>query len=330
MTDDELDLLASAYVDGEATPEEVAMVERDPELQARVEAFRAVVVDEPISPPAGLLDSQVAVAMAEFDVLAAAASSDLGGSDAALDGDGQETAAPVVDLRAESIRRSGREYDRATAGRVRPATRPRRTMPSWLPAAAGFVIIGGGLIWAIGQAGGGGDDDAEASETAVAAFDGDEGTDAAAETEAMEEADAGEAQMAADDAMEDDSDDGMDESAADGESRSDAAGAAPTRGDSDESAEESEDAEADFAVPEPLLFFDTIPDPDTIEVLPDAELDLERSLCGAEIVTATLGDPVGFIPVEVESQPAELFLFLDGDGSEIRVLVDDNCQPLQP
>ena len=53
MTPEELDELASAYLDGEATTEEATLVESDPGLQARVEELRAVrdLVAAPVEVP---------------------------------------------------------------------------------------------------------------------------------------------------------------------------------------------------------------------------------------------------------------------------------------
>ena len=53
MTPQDLDELASAYLDGEATAEEAALVESDPRLQDLVEELRAVrnLVAAPVNPP---------------------------------------------------------------------------------------------------------------------------------------------------------------------------------------------------------------------------------------------------------------------------------------
>jgi hypothetical protein len=70
MTDpDPLDELASAHLDGATTPEEAERVAADPELQARVEALRAVRVALTAMP---LVDAQrrehaIAAALAAFD-----------------------------------------------------------------------------------------------------------------------------------------------------------------------------------------------------------------------------------------------------------------------
>ena len=312
MTDDELDLLASAYVDGEATPEEVALVEADPELLARVEVFRAIEVDEPSAAPEGLAQRHLAVAMAEFEALAQAGATD---------------GASVVDLRDRAARRS------EAAATAEPVRRQRRSplpaLPSWLPAAAVFVVISGGLIWAIGQ--GSDSDDDSADETAAVAVDteADAGSDEASDVDqslrAAGEADAAATESAeASEAMEE----AMDDAADDAESA-----AAPAEGGADEEAtEESEDAEAEFVELAPQLVLDEIPDAETLATLelPEPETRLELSRCGFEVVAPSLGPPIGFVPSEVRGQRAELFLFEDGDGTEIRLLVGDDCQVIEP
>lgn len=61
MTPQELDELASAYLDGEATAQEAALVESDPRLQALVEELRAVrnLVAAPVEPPTGEVQDQM-------------------------------------------------------------------------------------------------------------------------------------------------------------------------------------------------------------------------------------------------------------------------------
>ncbi|WP_419927141.1 anti-sigma factor family protein [Candidatus Poriferisocius sp.] len=57
----EMDELASAYLDGEATPEEVALVESDPRMQALVEELRAVrdLVAAPVEMPSDEVRDQM-------------------------------------------------------------------------------------------------------------------------------------------------------------------------------------------------------------------------------------------------------------------------------
>ena len=67
MTPRELDELASAYLDGEATAEEAALVESDPGLQALVEELRAIrdLVATPVEQPSDeVRDEMVAQALA--------------------------------------------------------------------------------------------------------------------------------------------------------------------------------------------------------------------------------------------------------------------------
>ena len=67
MTPQELDELASAYLDGEATAEEAALVENDPGLQALVEELRAArnLVATPVEPPSNeVRDQMIAQALA--------------------------------------------------------------------------------------------------------------------------------------------------------------------------------------------------------------------------------------------------------------------------
>ncbi len=61
MTPQELDELASAYLDGEATAEEAALVESDPRAQALVEELRAVrdLVAAPVELPSGEVRDQM-------------------------------------------------------------------------------------------------------------------------------------------------------------------------------------------------------------------------------------------------------------------------------
>ncbi len=354
MTDDELDLLASAYVDGEATPDEVAMVERDPELQARVELFRSVQLEEDgaaSTPPAGLVDQHLTAALAEFEAIAAAGGAAADRADDEADEPGEVgRTAPVVDLRDAGARRADRGTSSSAAGSDhrsaagsgsrggRKNTRPARTMPSWLPAAAGFVLVGGGFLWAVGQTSGGGDDSADTEAAAISTDDSAE--EAEADFDA-EDGDASAMSAMSEDAMESEDDameeeEAMEEDAmAEDEGEADAgradeaaeSGAAPADEGDDDSAE---DAEEELVELEPVLFFDEIPDVDDIVDLPEPETDIERSLCGPEIITSTLGEFVGFVPVLVQDREAEIFLFVDGDGAEIRLLTDESCQPIEP
>lgn len=313
MTDDELDLIASAYVDGEATPEEVALVERDPALQARVEEFRSLSggLADTTTPPPALKQAHLAAALSEFEALQTGAPSQTVEMDAP--GDSVAAESQVDDSVVTDFR------ERAAARRERPR-RPERSLPSWLPAAAAFLVLGGGAIWAVNQAGGG-DDDAETASVELEADDAGEDTTS---DEATEAGDATAARAAEAPEMAADAD-------ADSDSADDSAFA---EADATEEAddEQAEGGAAPAAEPEPLpplLSFDTVPDVDTIEDLPDLETDLSLSRCGNELVFPDLPEPSGFVPVEVAGEPAELFVAIDADGAEIRLLVDASCAPLE-
>lgn len=160
MTDDELDLLASSYLDGEATSDEVALVEGDPDLRAQVEQLRSVRVTSVAATP-GLAQAQIARAMAGFVPGVGADATD----ESVDRAPGTET---VIDL---SERRRQRE------GRLR-----------WLTSAAAVLVVGIGAVAVINQMGGG--DGAEMATADVAS----EATEAAeAETAEAEAAGADEA-----------------------------------------------------------------------------------------------------------------------------------------
>ena len=69
MTEEERDQLASAFLDGEATSEEVALVERDADLQARVERLRQVssLLGAPVTVSSEAKERHLAAALAQFD-----------------------------------------------------------------------------------------------------------------------------------------------------------------------------------------------------------------------------------------------------------------------
>jgi len=65
------DELVSAYLDGQAAPHEVVIVESSPELMARVEATRSIadLVSGPAAPPAAQKDAHISAALDAFDAL---------------------------------------------------------------------------------------------------------------------------------------------------------------------------------------------------------------------------------------------------------------------
>lgn len=337
MTEDELDLLASAYLDGEATSEEVAMVERDPELLARfetrVEAMRAVSgnLGSVAGPPPALKEEHLAAAMAAFDAGAATAATDA--DVAETDADADIAAASAANEADNVLDLTARAQAREAADRMNRA-RPIKVggLPSWMPAAAVFVLISGGLIALISTSGGGGDDafDSATAELETDAGDADESADFAQDDAAEESA----AMVADADALTEREDAGDEEAMEEEEAMED-----------DEAMEDSAEAESADAgetaattttragglfPQEPVLFFDELPQDLVAELASVDELrDVAASNCGPELALGDGVEIVGYLPVELIGLPAELFALIDQNGQEQAILVDtQGCIPI--
>ncbi len=112
---DDAELLASLYLDGEATAEQRAVVEADPLIMATVEVFRSMAIDmAAVTPPPGLALGQISAALSAFD------------TNPAFDTD-----APSPTVTSLSDRR------RRSVG-----------LPSWLGAAAVAALVVGGIGFA--------------------------------------------------------------------------------------------------------------------------------------------------------------------------------------
>ncbi len=139
MTDD-LTLLASTYLDGEATPDERARVEADADLLAEVERLRTA--------RATLLDARW------FE----------------RPGDDAREAAIAAALAAWDVAEAGRT-ETVPAGRRSPVVtfERRRTHTRWLTAAAAAVVAVAGLGVIAAQSGGGGEDESSTAFDAASA-----------------------------------------------------------------------------------------------------------------------------------------------------------------
>ncbi len=313
MNEEDLDLLASAYLDGEATSEEVAIVEDDPQLLARVEELRLVGgrLGATVNRPASLKERHLAAALAAFDPTPAA--------ETAPAAEIAPAVAPVVDLRERARQ---------------PEPARRRSMPQWLAAAAAFVLVGGGVVWLAGQTG---SDDMDAATEAVDAqetaavepADGDATASMAAESADAAETSTEEEAMATStsvdlEAMEQDeaagADDGADTETGQAEGAEDTDlrnGAAP--------------ADGGFFPDDPVLQFFGPPDRDTlVEELPPVRADLTPSRCGDVVETPAGGELLGYLPIEIDGAPAEVFVAVDADGEELLTVFDRNCDILLP
>lgn len=278
------DLLASLYLDGEATAEEAAMVEGDARLMDRVAELRAVAdgMARPIVPPVGLARRQIDAALEAF---APATTPDLG---AATSPSHRAAVAPT----SLDERRNRHSH---------------RAVPSWLGAAAATVMVLGGLGFGLSQLGGSSDSDDSASvelRDGSDAFSQETGdTDAAtsttqaAEMEAASAADVGEeaSEPAADDAAPaPENDDGATET---NEAAADEGG--------------SLDAATFYAENGPLQVesFEGITAIEIFETNNPLLLPIEKHPCIDREVFGDLGEPVGYAPLLLDSEPATLVVF---------------------
>ncbi|MDH4364757.1 MAG: hypothetical protein OEY70_11830 [Acidimicrobiia bacterium] len=135
MTDNHNEL-ASAYFDGQVSPEEAARVERDPQLMAEVDALAAVVErlqTEEAAVDRGTRQRHLSAALAAFD---------------------QAVPTNVIPLNASARRHpdgmargASAPADYRQARAQRPHPRRRQGLPGWLSAAAVLLVVGGGIGW---------------------------------------------------------------------------------------------------------------------------------------------------------------------------------------
>lgn len=268
------DLLASLYLDGEASPEEAAVVEATPDLMARVEAFRAVAgrLSEPVRPPVTLQRAHIAAALDAFEATASAP--------AIL----RETAPVVVDL-AER--------------------RARRGLPSWLGAAAATIVVVGGIGFGLSALNSSGSSD-EATDAASSR----EGPTANSETTVAES----EELLAADSAMEDaDSaaaDEAMDDSAAADEATEESAMAEEAEPAAD--AGGADEVLAPPFDPGPVDGRSALEIADTVP--PEQILPIEDAACFGSAVETSLEELTGFVPIVLDDDTGELLFFLTPDA----------------
>lgn len=336
MTDEELDLLASSFLDGEATPEEVAMIERDPALLARVEQLRVAqaALRAPVRPAsAQLKEDQLATALAAFDASDRPTTVMAVDEPAALSTEDPDAtvAQPVIDLRARRDQRERRQEE--AAGRMR-----------WLSAVAGVLVFAAGAVFLIGQVGGGDDGefagdvpaaDTEATESAEAqAAPADDATAAEMATAEDGEAESDIASEAMDADAEEDFAATAEESAADEATAADSAEAAAA----DDAGSEPtirDLAEEGFFGDEPVATYRRMPTSD--ELLADLDLpwrNPESALCAGRAELPDNAVVIGYLPIEIPTADGETgspmrvveALYLTVDREEQVVLVDpDTC-----
>lgn len=332
MTDEELDLIASAYVDGEATPEEVALVEREPALAARVEEFRALDAEIAGAPPVpeNLKEQQISAALAAFD----ATPKTTGQAPATVSVGAPEN---VIDLTDRSSGRGGSDSTPLTDRTAPTSIESRSMFPSWLAAAAAVVVIGGGVVFSLNRLSGGGDDaetaTADVASDAPDAGEGEVSAEARAMEESTEEAEDTDQAAGTENFMDadDEEDDAMEEE--EEAMEDEAADAAASSGPADEGGD-AESTEGGFFPDEPIMTFSSVPDPDTameaLSDLPEFRSDVFRSNCGESLGLPDDSTVGSFAPIEIAGEPAELFLIVGSDGAESPLIVDAGCEPLSP
>lgn len=335
MTDEERDLLASSFLDGQATPEEVARIERDPALLARVEQLRVAqaALRAPVrQPSAQVKEDHIATAMAAFDASDRPTTVMAVHEPAALSTEDPDAtvAQPVIDIRARRDQRERRQEE--AAGRMR-----------WLAAVAGVLVFAAGAVFLIGQIDGGGDGefagdvpaaDTEATESAEAqAAPADDAT--AAE---MATAEDGEAESAiASEAMDADAEEDFAATAEESADEATAADSAEAAAADDAGSEPTirDLAEEGFFGDEPVATYRSVPTSD--ELLADLDLpwrNPESALCAGRAELPDNAVVIGYLPIEIPaaegetSSPMQVVeaLYLTVDREEQVVLVDpDTC-----
>jgi hypothetical protein len=146
MTND-FDELASAYIDGLATDEEVARVEASPDLRARVEALRAVarlLATEPVVAESSMRTRHLASALDAFDQLAAETSTVSDGNVIDLT-ERQSPRAKDAAARAARVLGQGPAEGGQVSGRAHRSG--RGGISRWLSAAAAVIVVGGGVAF---------------------------------------------------------------------------------------------------------------------------------------------------------------------------------------
>lgn len=298
---DDFDELTSAYLDGQASPDEMARVESDPELRAEVASIQALaerLADE-IPPVDGQVRAQhLSAGMAAFDDLFSSVS-DTSSTD--------------------------------ELSQRREARASRSGLPSWLSAAAVLLLVVGGIGWIASQSG---SNDSETASVEADAADEDTAADSAAASRAASEelldaessAEATE-ESASDSAAESEvtqsaSDEGSADSASAGEDDGESPAASPAS-----TTTLSGGFFPDEKVAEARVDFDVVPDPGQLAVLAEGPLlDATLSRCGLAVEAPDATELIGFVPIVVAGAEQEVLVYSAGEGDEFAtLLVDATC-----
>lgn len=344
---EELDELASAYVDGEASPDEMARVESDPQLLSLVEEFRALRQSSLPAPQfdVGLQEQHISAALAAFDELHAAKPSLMAVDDSASQSPTRRADDRSTDQRSPDQHSDNQHSDNTVARQSssvgdEPATvtsldarRSRRRPPTWLLNAAAAVVVVGGVGFAATQL-----PDSSGEDAAVQTLD-----DADLEAEAADVSSASGASQASNSAASDegadstatqlaDTDPTEDEQASDDavsdEAMSDEASDEAMSDEDSDSAEEDRTGEA----APPTEFFEGVETASEVlealggpQSVATGDLDLsppDDTPCFE--LTDIDGEPMGFVSVGY-GETLGLLLVFDVAGTPTPVLVDQTC-----
>ncbi len=294
---DDAELLASLYLDGEATAEERAAVEADPLIMASVELFRSMALGmASVTPPPGLELNQISAALRAFDTDVAGAAETVGRT-------------PSTTVTSLEDRR------RRTVG-----------VPSWLGAAAVAALVVGGIGFAATRSG---SDDA-ATDTAAPSLSA-SANNAAAEDEAMSDDAALSTEMVEEETADDTADGGSDVQADEDDPADSADSAEPS---AEESGQAPADREAEAAAAAafyeengPFALSDLEADTAAgfLEQLTGAPLlPIGESPCAASPVVTDLPEVDSFIPVVFEDVPSSLIVQAGVPGTAL--IIGPTCE----
>ncbi len=331
--------VASAFVDGEATPEEVSLVETNPDIQQVVSALQANrqrAIDESVTPPpSDVQRRQISAALDVFDEVMAASSAPASAPPLTTVPPADHPQVPEPSQTPGAVAATFEAPGPAdTIDLTSPAANEtdavvvplesRRAMPGWLAVAAVAVISVGGIGFAVSQFGGDTSDDAGFEAASLDLAEEERVSPSAESASALADEGGGASATTEADSFASDTDDSdTDDSEAD---------------DSAEEALET-DVPSDFiglpVTPETAIPFDEGTELDeVVAVYEDQQLPaLELSHCfltgGFDDATAEIdigGRPIGFIPSSIGGELLEVFVIELADGSLSPIGLTPDCQ----
>lgn len=361
------DELVSAYLDGQAAPDEIVIVESSPELMERVDVLRSIsdLLGDPTEPPAEQKEAHISAALDAFDAMFSTES-----APTVADASTPRLAA-VAPIPTEAQPKE-QASEVTSLSKAREKRRPRRFNTGVIAAAAAAML----LFVAVAAFGFGGGDSADVATSAAdtastAEMSSDASDDAAMEDDAMEEAMADSAEEAMDDRAAGSALSGLDAAQAPTPAAADSARveSAEVMADEEAMADEEEAMEDDVAMDdqesveaaaeaeapaadgdaaandffaEDFLFTDLrFPDLesllDELETLPRQEVEQRALLLSPGLFPGCQSDVAELAEIEsptlvgqtfVADEPVEIHQRIDTEGEIVFVIVDAACMVL--